>query len=76
MVHAEDNVPPRIRFIALGSLDLDGRNTMDEPKLLYLDALKTAKSSSPKARRFVLSPTSQRRWSGGNRSMIWTPSNK
>lgn len=32
------------QIISLSSLDPDGRDTHDEPKLLYPDALKTAKA--------------------------------
>ncbi|WP_412066925.1 hypothetical protein [Rhizobium sp. SYY.PMSO] len=36
-------MPARFQVIALSSLDPDGSDTRDEPKLLYPEALKTAK---------------------------------
>lgn len=36
-------MPAKFQVIALSSLDPDGRDTRDEPQLLYPDALKTAK---------------------------------
>jgi hypothetical protein len=38
--------------IALSSLDPDGRDTVDEPKLLYPDALKTARQLKDQGKAF------------------------
>ena len=40
------------QVIALSSLDPDGSNTRDEPKLLYPDALKTAQELKSQGKAF------------------------
>jgi hypothetical protein len=50
--HNEDAVLPRFQVIALSSLDPDGRDTDNEPKLLYPDAIKTAKELRSQGKAF------------------------
>lgn len=52
MDHNEDAVLPRFQVIALSSLDPDGRDTHKEPKLLYPDAVKTAKELRSQGKAF------------------------
>ena len=40
------------QIIALSSLDPEGRDTRDEPKLLYPDALKTAQELKSQGKAF------------------------
>jgi hypothetical protein len=40
------------QVIALSSRDPDGRDTLDEPKLLYPDALKTARQLKDQGKAF------------------------
>ena len=40
------------QVISLSSLDPDGRDTYDEPKLLYPDALKTAQALKSQGKAF------------------------
>jgi hypothetical protein len=40
------------QVISLSSLDPDGRDTIDEPKLLYPDALKTAQELKSQGKAF------------------------
>jgi hypothetical protein len=40
------------QIIALSSLDPEGRDTRDEPELLYPDALKTAKALKSQGKAF------------------------
>lgn len=45
-------MPARFQVIALSSLDPDGSDTRDEPKLLYPDALKTARELKAQGKAF------------------------
>jgi hypothetical protein len=49
----ENGMPTTYQIVALSSLDPDGSNTRDEPKLVFPDALKTAQGSRIKARLFA-----------------------
>ena len=45
-------MPTTFQVIALSSLDPDGTDTRDEPKLLYPDALKTAQQLKAQGKAF------------------------
>jgi hypothetical protein len=48
-------MPSKFQVIALSSLDLHGSDTRDEPKLLYPDALKTARELKSQGKAFLVS---------------------
>jgi hypothetical protein len=45
-------MPSKFQVIALSSVDPDGSNTRDEPKLLYPDALNTARELKSQGKAF------------------------
>ncbi len=45
-------MPAQFQIIALSSLDPDGSDTRDKPKLLYPDALKTAQELKSQGKAF------------------------
>lgn len=45
-------MPARFQVIALSSIDPDGTDTSDEPKLLYPDALKAAQGLNAQGKAF------------------------